>query len=549
MKYYLAHHGKQGQHWGVRHGPPYPLDSNASKQAKRKSASKSSYDKLYGNEKAFSSHTGSLIGTQKKPKPILERKEYLDTKLKRKKITRDELNELTEINRVLDEYYKPTLSTKSRQADTLNKQEQAREQRNKRIKAGVAVTAGIIGLVSVAAIARKDFLESEKASINVKKLKNGAEGAKKVVEAYSENKDTIKEGMEHVKEGVDAFAESPVSFSDVAKATSSAKSAVGNIVIDGVFRDISHGEIDGLYLAHHGIQNQHWGVRHGPPYPLDSNASKQAKRKSASKSSYDKLYGDKKGSSRHAGSIIAPTVAIGTSAAYIAGKAIKNKIDKRKNIKSISNQITNVTLLEPRLKDISSELKPMDLKSSYTSLKKIPNSYDDKIKDIKNINKISKSSPEKFNETTENCCNCATAYILRQAGYDVKAKPFTRESVKYNTDTSFGLTALSNSKPYTISKDGEIANTKKIHNIFNKTNTNIAYATLQGHCFIMERNNGKLTTIDPQDPKSNINGWDEEYIKEMSTWSGSDLTIIPVDINKLKSGQGVKYYDKFVSSR
>ena len=52
------------------------------------------------------------------------------------------------------------------------------------------------------------------------------------------------------------------------------------------------------YLAHHGVQNQHWGVRHGPPYPLDSNASKQAKRKSASKSSYDKLYGDKKGSTR-----------------------------------------------------------------------------------------------------------------------------------------------------------------------------------------------------------------------------------------------------------
>ena len=59
MKYYLAHHGKQGQHWGVRHGPPYPLDSNASKQAKRKSASKSSYDKLYGDKKGSTRHTGS----------------------------------------------------------------------------------------------------------------------------------------------------------------------------------------------------------------------------------------------------------------------------------------------------------------------------------------------------------------------------------------------------------------------------------------------------------------------------------------------------------
>ena len=303
------------------------------------------------------------------------------------------------------------------------------------------------------------------------------------------------------------------------------------------------------YLAHHGVQNQHWGVRHGPPYPLDSNASKQAKRKSASKSSYDKLYGDKKGSSRHTGSIMAPAIAVGTSAAYVAGQAIKYKIDQRKNIRSISNQITDITLLEPRLKDISSELKPMDLKSSYNSLKKIPDDYESKIKDINNINKISKKNPTKFNETTENCCNCATAYILRQAGYDVKAKPFTRESVKYNTDTSFGLIALSNSKPYKISNDEKMDNTKKIHNIFNKANTNIAYATLQGHCFIMERNNGKLITIDPQDPKSNLNGWDEEHIKDMTAWSGSDLTVIPVNMDKIKSGQGVKYYDKFVSAR
>ena len=551
MKYYLAHHGKQGQHWGVRHGPPYPLDSNASKQAKRKSASKSSYDKLYGDKKGSTSHTGSLFKNSNGTKEvsIIKRKDILENRLRNKSITRDEMLELTDINKVIRDLNSPRLDLYQKRSDTMNKEEIAKEQKRKRIKAGIAVTAGVIGLVSVAAKARKDYLESEKASLDLKKIKDGADGVKKVVESYSENKDTIKEGMKFAKEGVDAFTEAPASFADVVKATSSAKNAVGDLVIEGVFRDISHSDLDGLYLAHHGIQNQHWGVRHGPPYPLDSNASKQAKRKSASKSSYDKLYGDKKGSSRHTGTLIGPAIGVGVAATYAAGKAIKNKIEQRKNIKSISDNITNVKLLESRLKDISSELKPMDLKSSYISLKKVPSSYEDKIKDIKNINKISKSSPEKFNETTENCCNCATAYILRQAGYDVKAKPFTRESVKYNTDSQFGLTALSNSRPYAISKDGEIANTKQIHNIFNKTNTNIAYATLQGHCFIMERNNGKLSTIDPQDPKSNINGWDEEYIKKVSTSSVSDLTIIPVDINKLKSGQGVKYYDKFVTAR
>lgn len=35
---YLSHHGVEGQKWGVQNGPPYPLDKNAQKQAKKKLA-------------------------------------------------------------------------------------------------------------------------------------------------------------------------------------------------------------------------------------------------------------------------------------------------------------------------------------------------------------------------------------------------------------------------------------------------------------------------------------------------------------------------------
>lgn len=35
----LTHHGKDGQKWGVMHGPPYPLDKNATVQAKKKKKS------------------------------------------------------------------------------------------------------------------------------------------------------------------------------------------------------------------------------------------------------------------------------------------------------------------------------------------------------------------------------------------------------------------------------------------------------------------------------------------------------------------------------
>lgn len=48
---YIAHHGTPGQKWGQRHGPPYPLNPNPSKQAKLKRNSKSSYAKLYGGDK------------------------------------------------------------------------------------------------------------------------------------------------------------------------------------------------------------------------------------------------------------------------------------------------------------------------------------------------------------------------------------------------------------------------------------------------------------------------------------------------------------------
>lgn len=53
MKNYLAHHGVAGQKWGQRHGPPYPLNSNPSKQAKLKAKSKSSYNKLYGGHQGI----------------------------------------------------------------------------------------------------------------------------------------------------------------------------------------------------------------------------------------------------------------------------------------------------------------------------------------------------------------------------------------------------------------------------------------------------------------------------------------------------------------
>lgn len=32
------------------------------------------------------------------------------------------------------------------------------------------------------------------------------------------------------------------------------------------------------YVEHHGVKNQKWGEQHGPPYPLDRNAARQARK-------------------------------------------------------------------------------------------------------------------------------------------------------------------------------------------------------------------------------------------------------------------------------
>lgn len=38
-RYYISHHGIDGQKWGVRNGPPYPLDKNQKNNTKSSSNS------------------------------------------------------------------------------------------------------------------------------------------------------------------------------------------------------------------------------------------------------------------------------------------------------------------------------------------------------------------------------------------------------------------------------------------------------------------------------------------------------------------------------
>jgi len=85
MKNYLAHHGVAGQKWGQRHGPPYPLNSNPSKQAKLKAKSKSSYNKLYGGHTIKNPLDNLMINLISKTKSQKEPSKVDELKLKQQR--------------------------------------------------------------------------------------------------------------------------------------------------------------------------------------------------------------------------------------------------------------------------------------------------------------------------------------------------------------------------------------------------------------------------------------------------------------------------------
>ena len=71
------------------------------------------------------------------------------------------------------------------------------------------------------------------------------------------------------------------------------------------------------YLMHHGVSGQRWGVKHGPPYPLDSNISTGKKLRT-------------KDMSAEALAIASVLAMYSVPLSVAAGTAIKNKHDKNK---------------------------------------------------------------------------------------------------------------------------------------------------------------------------------------------------------------------------
>lgn len=122
------------------------------------------------------------------------------------------------------------------------------------------------------------------------------------------------------------------------------------------------------WLAHHGILGQKWGVRNGPPYPLDSDVSTGSRLKEGASGK-------------------TPTV-----------KKDPVKAKANRTIKAAANSGLGFKV-KTREYTIDEDIKAVNPKY---------NPYAD---------------GKEYQKYCQNCCYCSMAYELRRRGYDVKAKP------------------------------------------------------------------------------------------------------------------------------
>jgi hypothetical protein len=147
------------------------------------------------------------------------------------------------------------------------------------------------------------------------------------------------------------------------------------------------------YLMHHGIKGQKWGVKHGPPYPLDEKEHKSV------------VSG--KGQKTKDGIPIPVTPEM--YLAIQAYRGIRKSVAKSKDKK-----------IEKKFEEITNTKDPNAKYDKKTGLKLKDKEMTEK-EDLKAANPL-RSNDQYTKNTRYNCVYCSHAYELRRRGFDVMAK-------------------------------------------------------------------------------------------------------------------------------
>lgn len=137
---FLEHHGVDGQKWGVTHGPPYPLDKNAARQARKKEkaekrkqrerfkrlkkARKVRAKNQAAKKKAVEKEAKEQEKLQKKKDKVLKRGTPSKVFKNRNLFTKDDLNstfDRFDWEQKLDNYSVTRLENMSKKAQSLTK--------------------------------------------------------------------------------------------------------------------------------------------------------------------------------------------------------------------------------------------------------------------------------------------------------------------------------------------------------------------------------------------------------------------------------------------
>lgn len=154
---------------------------------------------------------------------------------------------------------------------------------------------------------------------------------------------------------------------------------------------ILYGEEKENYLEHHGIKGQTWGIRNGPPYPLDKKVYNAVVRGN------DELSKEERRELRI--------------------REIKERLDSR------SNGFSSIEAIPKANVDYFDEVfNKRNEKALLSGINKVSEMRDDVIK-----NELSKEEADsKYYNRTHNCYLCTQAGIMRLKGYEVRAQESDR---------------------------------------------------------------------------------------------------------------------------
>ncbi len=237
------------------------------------------------------------------------------------------------------------------------------------------------------------------------------------------------------------------------------------------------------HLSHHGIKGQKWGVKHGPPYPLQQKT------------------GDLVSYAVTKGVGLLTDLTVGAAKRGIA-KARVSADDKRRSKNENIDKKTGFHLKDPNKE------------------------YSDK-DDISRINPgFAQARLLADKTTTNNCVYCTTAFELRKRGYDVRAKKADSGHGLDNLEVDALWKLKTPKKQFDVPRPDVFTKAKRADRIKTYRDTidwvkkqpdqrgNLAvHWGFSGHSMAYEIKGGKLTILDGQNGKIHSNG--EAYLKEL----------------------------------